>query len=203
MTGDEICAIPIPARRCCALRLVRWLTVFLFLSLVLAAACRADETESAPVGDAAGRAAFLLSFLGYIEWPSAAFALADEPYVIGVINNEAVLAELLLSATGRTVASRPVEVRALHEGDKPDGVHLLYIGPTPSERLAAILAGVSERWTVTVTDGDNGLALGSAINFRDIGARLRFEVSMPALKRADYRFSSRMLSVARLRREVP
>lgn len=205
MTRNESYAMAVPIRRCAALRLAHWLAVslLLFLFLFLAAACRADDAENAPIADAAGRAAFLLSFLAYIEWPSAAFAPTDEPYVIGVINGDAVLAELLLSTTGRMVASRPVEVRALHEGDKPGGVHLLYVGPTPTERLAPILASVGEPWTVTVTDGDNGLALGSVINFRDIGRRLRFEVSMPAIKRGDYRLSSRMLSVARIRREVP
>lgn len=174
----------------------------LALWLAVATAGGAQEVANAmPVGsDAAARAVFLHSFLGYVEWPPAAFKLADDPFVIGVMNADPVAAELLLSTTGRSVGNRPVLIKPLQEGGKPDGVHLLYIGPTPSARLSAILAQVSERWTVTVTDGENGLEMGSAINFRKVGQRLRFEVSMPVVERSDYRLSSRMLGVALIRK---
>jgi hypothetical protein len=167
-----------------------------------ASAARADEpVDAAPSGsDAAARAAFLHSFLGYIDWPSQAFKLAGDPFVVGIMNADTVLAEMLLSSTGRMIGNRPVQLKQLREGDKPEGLHLLYIGPTPTDRLSGILAQVAEHWTVVVTDGDNGLALGSAINFREISGRLRFEVSMPVAERSEFRLSSRMLSVAVIRR---
>jgi hypothetical protein len=120
--------------------------------------------------------------------------------VIGVMHADAVFAELLLSTTGRSVGGRPVAVRQMREGDSLQGLHLLYIGPTPPDRLAAILAGVDERFTVPVTDGENGLAQGGAIHFLDVAGRLRFEVSLAAIRRGDYRLSSRMLRVARIKK---
>jgi hypothetical protein len=192
----------VPARRAAAA--LRRLTCALLLSLLSLAAgsCRAGEAETAPAGaDAAARAGFLFNFLSYIDWPSSAFELAQDPYVVGVMNGETVLAELLLSATGRSVGGRPVEIRSLHEGDSLKGLHLLYVGPTPTERLSAILGAVVERWTVTVTDGDNGLAKGSAIHFFDTDGRLRFDVSLPAIARGGYRLSSRLLAIAQIRKD--
>lgn len=181
-----------------------WLMLALSLALVLALALRAPcslAADSAGAADPAGsgaaaRAAYLYNFLGYIEWPSRAFTIASEPFVIGVMNADPVGAELLLSTLGREVNNRPVTIRLLKEGDSLQGLHLLYVGPTDAALLEQVLRQVPERWTVTVTDNDNGLLPGSAINFRDIGGRLRFEVSMPAANRSDFRLSSRMLSVA-------
>lgn len=193
-------ACGLPARR--AAKALRRLACALLLLCLAAGACRAGEAETAPVGaDAAARAGFLFNFLSYIEWPSAAFELAQDPYVVGVINGETVVAELLLSATGRSVAGRPLEIRSLHEGDSLKGLHLLYVGPTAAERLNAILGAVVERWTVTVTDGDTGIAKGSAIHFFDSNGRLRFDVSLPTIARSDYRLSSRLLALAQIRKE--
>jgi hypothetical protein len=179
-----------------------WLMLTLCLALALAVRAQFSfGAESAGPADPAGsgtaaRAAYLYNFLGYVEWPSRAFTIASEPFVIGVMNADPVGAELLLSTLGREVNNRPVTIRLLKEGDSLQGLHLLYVGPTDASQLEQVLHQVPERWTVTVTENDNGLLLGSAINFRDIGGRLRFEVSMPAANRGDFRLSSRMLSVA-------
>jgi hypothetical protein len=211
LRGDGVTRPQSEGRRWAALW--RLFACCLALWLAGAVACRGAEPEADPAAataagpsagptgiDAASRAAFLFNFLTYIEWPSAAFGLADDPYVIGVMHADGVFAELLLSTTGRSVAGRPVTVKQIQEGDSLQGLHLLYIGPTPPDRLAAILAGVDERWTVPVTDGENGLAQGGAIHFLDVAGRLRFEVSLAAIRRGDYRLSSRMLRVARIKK---
>ena len=93
-------------------------------ALALGLATALSGAEAAPPGelsqqDASARAAHLYNFLGYIEWPSRAFALADSPLVIGVVNAEPVAAELLLSTVGRNVNDRPVYKRSvlpIHSG---------------------------------------------------------------------------------------
>ncbi|WP_194711154.1 YfiR family protein [Noviherbaspirillum soli] len=164
-------------------------------TLVLAIAL--SGAEAAPPGelsqqDAGARAGYLYSFLGYIEWPSRAFALADSPLVIGVVNAESVAAELLLSTVGRNVNNRPVTIRRVRPGESLQDIHLLYIGPGDTEQVESLLAQVPQRWTVTVTDEQ----AAGVISFRHTDGRLRFEVSNAAAERGDFKLSSRLMSVA-------
>jgi hypothetical protein len=168
----------------------------LAVAAALAMAIALSGAEAAPgeLGqqDASARAAHLYNFLGYIEWPSRAFALADSPLVIGVLNAEAVAAELLLTTVGRNVNNRPVTIRRIRPGESLQDIHLLYIGPGDAGEVESLLAQVPQRWTVTVTDEQ----AAGVISFRHADGRLRFEVSTAAAERGEFKLSSRLMSVA-------
>jgi hypothetical protein len=177
--------------------LARGVAPLVAIAATLALAIALSGAEAAPPGelsqqDASARAAYLYNFLGYIEWPSRAFALADSPLVIGVVNAEPVAAELLLSTVGRNVNNRPVTIRRIRPGESLQDIHLLYIGPGEAEQVESVLAQVPQRWTVTVTDEQ----AAGVISFRHTDGRLRFEVSNAAAERGDFKLSSRLMSVA-------
>jgi hypothetical protein len=169
--------------------------IILVTALTGAAAAPAAPAEQNRE-EAAARAAYLYSFLGYIEWPSRALPLTDSPLVIGVLNADGVAAELLLSTLGRKINDRAVHIRRLQSGDSLDDIHLLYIGPGEPEQVQSVIRQVPQRWTVTVTDDGSADALGGVINFRQSDGRLRFDVSQAAAERGDFKLSSRLLSVA-------
>jgi hypothetical protein len=159
---------------------------------VAAPAAQADQKHEG----AAARAAYLYSFLGYIEWPSRALPLTDSPLVLGVLDADEVAAELLLTTLGRKINNRPVTIRRLQAGDSLEDIHLLYIGPGDPQQVQAVIRQVPQRWTVTVTDDGSADALAGVINFRHSEGRLRFDVSQAAAERGDFKLSSRLLSVA-------
>nr|WP_314628154.1 YfiR family protein [uncultured Noviherbaspirillum sp.] len=179
-------------------RLFASLCARMSLAVVVIALTGAIAAVAAPAGhsreDAAARAAYLYSFLGYIEWPARALPLTDSPLVIGVVNAEEVAAELLLSTVGRKTGNRSVTIRPLQPGDSMDDIHLLYIGPGEAQQVQDVIRQLPQRWTVTVTD--DAEALAGAINFRRSDGRLRFEVSQAAVERGDFKLSSRLMSVA-------
>ncbi|MET0963517.1 MAG: YfiR family protein [Noviherbaspirillum sp.] len=184
---------PQPARRLLAPLLAAAVLVAAVAGLSGAAAAPADEPSRE---HASARAAYLYSFLGYIEWPSRAFALTDSPLVIGVLDAEPVAAELLLTTLGRNINNRPVAIRRLNAGDSLEDIHLLYIGPGDAEQVQGVIRQVPQRWTVTVTDDAQAQPLGGVINFRDSSGRLRFDVSQATAERGDFKLSSRLLSLA-------
>lgn len=145
---------------------------------------------------AAARAAYLYSFLDYIEWPSRALPLTDSPLVIGVVDADEVAAELLLTTLGRKINNRAVTIRRLQPGDSMEDIHLLYIGPGEAQHVQAMIRQAPRRWTVTVTDDASADAIAGVINFRQSDGRLRFDVSQAAVERGDFKVSSRLLSVA-------
>lgn len=170
-------------------RLLLLLAVMLFAISCLSVG--AQQGGSAPVTERSVKAAFLYKFLGYMEFP----ADPGPSLVVGVLGADDVAAELAQITSGRNVGSRNITVRKLAEGEPLAGLTLLFVGADTS-LPAASLRAAEKNGTVTVTEQDDGLQIGSVINFRLVDERVRFEVSLPAAERCNVRLSSRLLSVA-------
>jgi hypothetical protein len=141
------------------------------------------------------KAAFLYKFLGYTDFPASAFADAAAPLTIGLIGADDLAVELARVVAGRTVGDRPIEVRELREADAGARVHLLFVGGGDPQRVGRIVRQASGAKLV-VTECENGLQLGSVINFRIVDERVRFDVSLDAAERNGIKLSSRLLTVA-------
>lgn len=142
------------------------------------------------------KAAYLYKFLGYVDWPPAAFADASTPFVIAVAGADDIADELVRITATRSISNRALNVRRVRPGDTLNGVQLLYVASSEGERSAAWVRQAQRRPVLTVTEGDGGLSQGSVINFRTLEGRVRFDVSLAAAERNDLRLSSRLLSVA-------
>jgi hypothetical protein len=142
------------------------------------------------------KAAFLYKFLGYADFPPGAFADATAPVVIGVAGADEMAGELTRIVAGRTVNGRPIAVRSLKDSDSTAGLHLLFVAGSESGRLARWLRTAGQQPLLVVTETDDGLQQGSAINFRIIDDRVRFDVSLDAADRSNIKLSSRLLTVA-------
>ena len=172
--------------------------------LACAAACALPAAPlSAAESQAAGaalernvKAAFLYKFLGYAEFPANAFADPAAPVVIGVVGADEMAAELSRIVAGRSVNGRPVLVKALRESEAPSGVHLLFVGGADNARVARVLKAAQPSPILVVTESDNGLQLGSVINFKIVDERVRFDVSLEAADKNNVKLSSRLLTVA-------
>jgi hypothetical protein len=143
------------------------------------------------------KAAFLYKFGSYVEWPGRSFARADSPVVIGVMGADTLADELAQIVAGRNVNGRPVVVRKLRPGDPIAALHVLFIGRSDSGRLAEILAAAKGRALLTVTESEEGLELGSMINFVVVGDKVRFDVAPPPSESDNLKISARLLGVAR------
>jgi hypothetical protein len=142
------------------------------------------------------KAAFLYKFAGYVEWPAAAFPLAETPVTIGIVNDEEMEDELKKLVAGRTSNGRRVEVVRLKSGEPIPAVHLLFIGVTEEARLKADIRAASGRPILIVTEQEGALQQGSMINFVLNRGRVRFEVALKDVEPARLTLSSRLLSVA-------
>lgn len=150
---------------------------------------RADQPTDARV-----KAAFLFKFCGYIDWKDAGDA--SSPLAIGVMGNDEVAAELAAIVPGRSVEGRPVVARRLAPGASLDGITMLFVGsgvPQPGR----VVAHAARKGVLVVTEGEDGLLSGSAINFVIANDRVGFEVSLPAAERSGHGISARLLAVAR------
>jgi len=161
----------------------------------LVAAARAENAAASQGIERRVKAAFLYKFLGYAEFPPGAFVDAASPVTIGVLGADDLAAELARIVSGRTVNNRPVVVRMLRESELGTPVHLLFIGGLDAGRVGRMVRGAGNAMLV-VTECDGGLQQGSAINFRIVDERVRFDVALDAAERNGIKLSSRLLTVA-------
>jgi hypothetical protein len=155
----------------------------------------AENAAASAVLERRVKAAFLYKFLGYAEFPAGAFADAASPVVIGVAGADDLAAELARIVSGRTVNNRPIAVRVLREHELGTPVHLLFLGGADAGRVGRMVRTASNALLV-VTECEGGLQLGSAINFRIVDERVRFDVALDAAERNGIKLSSRLLTVA-------
>jgi hypothetical protein len=160
--------------------------------LVLALACLAPALALAQAEHEV-KAAFLVRFLSFVEWPEAAFARPESPIVIGVIGADDVLGALQESLPGRVVQARPVTARRMKEGEPLAGVQLVFVGRGASGVLPKI---GSPPGVLVVAESEGALDRGATVNFLRREGRVRFEVALDTAEKQGLRISSRMLSVA-------
>jgi hypothetical protein len=142
------------------------------------------------------KAAFLVKFLGYVDYPDGVAPAAGEPLVIGVLGADDVADELRQITAGRSMNGRAVAVRELHAGDALGKLHLLFIGDDDLADIEKALAAVRQTPVLTVTEIGSNVRQDSVINFRMVDERVRFEVSLEAAEKNNLKLSSRLLAVA-------
>jgi hypothetical protein len=179
--------------------MTRWLRGCAFSIVVVGGVAipgQSDAQADAQVDEYRVKAAFLYKFGSYIEWPDRSFERANSPVAIGVMGADVLADELAQIVAGRNVNGRPVLVRRLRPGDPIAGLHVLFIGRRDRARLAEILAATKGRALLTVTESEEGLELGSMINFVVEEDKVRFDVAPPS-ESDNLKISARLLGVAR------
>lgn len=157
-----------------------------------AALALAHDGEGASTS--AQKAAFVLRFAGYVQWPRAADA--PSAFHIAVLNDPALAADLENLGSRRTIEGLPVQVTRVTSASQARGARMLVVGAAYRGDLGALLRPLAGNPVLVVTSAADALSAGSVINFLPDQDRLRFEVSLPAARQMGLRIGSEMLSVA-------
>jgi hypothetical protein len=139
------------------------------------------------------KAAFLLNFTKFIDWPPAAFAAADAPLVICVIGDDPFGRAIDQIVEGESVNGHKISVERLRS-DQERSCQVLYFG---NNRAAATVPGTAGAAVLTVGEGDDFIHQGGIIGFVVDNRRVRFDINLKAATNAGLRLSSKLVSVAR------
>lgn len=170
----------------------------LLLVLLGLPAPRAPRAQPVSATEYQIKAAYLLKFGSYVEWPPQAFEQRDSPFVIGVLAADAVAEEVERAAVAAVVEGHPVQVRRLEQSDAGSaGAHVLFIDRSRGGQLADTLALARGRPLLTVTESEQALAHGGMINFVIVENKVRFDIALAPAEASQLKISARLLSVAR------
>jgi hypothetical protein len=141
------------------------------------------------------KAAFLLNFTKFIEWPPSAFVSSEAPLQICILGNDPFGRALDAVVQGETVNGHRLAVRRITDPPAAQTCQVLFVG--------AELKGVRQllmdlpRGIVTVGEGDRFLREGGMIALVLDNRRVRFDIDQTAAANGDLKLSSKLLSVAR------
>ena len=142
------------------------------------------------------KAAFLLRFGQFVQWPAEAFQHSGGGLVISVAGADAVYAGLVQQLAERGSQGRPTTVRQLKSADDLAQSHILFVGSDARGRLESLVASAAKRPVLIVTDSADAIEHGSMINFILTDRRVRFEIALDTAERAGLALSSRLLAIA-------
>jgi hypothetical protein len=167
-----------------------WLPLLLVAAAMLgASALRAQDRQYQL------KAAFLINFAQYVEWPSEAFPTNDAPIVFGVLGQNPFGNALKELVFGEVVNGRKAVVQEFRSVRDIGRCHVLFIADSERSRLPAILRALRGRSILTVSDLERFDRDGGIIRFVTEG-RVRFRINVPAAQNAGLTISSKLLRLA-------
>jgi YfiR/HmsC-like len=140
------------------------------------------------------KAAFLLNFTKFIEWPASEASHSGSPFNICILGSDPFGLALDQIVQGETVDGRKLVVeRIQREGLK--SCQILYLGK--SEKDVREILSVRVQGLLTVGEGESFIRDGGMIAFVIENRRVRFYVNLGAARSAALQLSSKLLSVAK------
>jgi hypothetical protein len=144
------------------------------------------------------KAAYLLNFAKFVEWPPGEFATSESPIQLCVLNDRPFHSELNRTVKGKTIAGRPVAAVAVQDAEQSRGCHMLFINSFQAAHARRILDVLRKTSVLTLGESSGFFEEGGIINFVLQDDHVQFEVNHRAANAVGLHISSRLLTVAKL-----
>lgn len=142
------------------------------------------------------KAAFVLNFTKFVDWPANAFSAPDSPISICILGEDPFGEFLPQLVAGEVVEGRRVSVQRIRRAPGPKSCQLLFVGRSEKE-VSKLLAGLGPG-VLTVGDEENFIREGGMIAFLLENRRVRFEIHASVAQNAGLKISSKLMSVAKV-----
>lgn len=106
------------------------------------------------------------------------------------------LAGVLEPFGGRLLKKRPLAVRTVDEITQTECCQVLFIASSERYRVQPLLAEVSRRGILTISDMRDFVRLGGMIGLVNVNSRISFSLNQGAARRASISFDTQLLKLA-------
>jgi hypothetical protein len=138
------------------------------------------------------KALFMYNFTKYIEWPASQ---RQGDFVIGIMGNSPMAGELQTIAGKQKVGAQNIVVKTYSSVDEIDNCQILYIAPNRSNLVSNVLAKLSGKSTLLITDKAGMAQQGSGINYVLDGDKLKYEINKSNIEKKGLIVSSALLAL--------
>jgi hypothetical protein len=172
-----------------------------FLRLLVPAIVLATGSASAQEGPSKEyqiKAAFLFNFVQFVKWPPDAFGSPDAPLCIGVLGDDPFDGSLEDTISDEAVDGHKLVVMRSHNLDDLRNCQMIFVARSEQPQTGQILAVVSARPVLTVSEIDHFAQDGGDIDFYLSNGKIRFEINPDAARHVGLKISSQLLALGRI-----
>ena len=141
------------------------------------------------------KAAFLLNFTKFVEWPATAFADEHSPLAICILGEDPFGNTLSEMVKGEGVNGHEIVIQRIRRAPAPKSCQVLFVGR--AEREAARILSELGPGVLTVGEGEKFLQDGGIVAFVIEDRRVRFDINQRAVGNSALKLSSKLFNVAR------
>jgi len=168
-------------------------------ALILAGVLQAVHAAAVPPTEYEVKAAYLYNFSKFIEWPPNAAVATHAPLVIGVVGDDPFGPVLDETVRPKGVADEPrLVVRRFSRLEDVVHADILFISSSEAERLPQILKILDGASVLTVGEMERFAERGGMIALKVEDKKVRFDINLDSVRRANLRLSSHLLKLARI-----
>lgn len=144
------------------------------------------------------KAAVVLSFLRYGEWPQP--PVGNAPIHIGVLGRPSFVQILRRTLEGKSVNDHPIRVQELKTVADAAGCQVVYFATDNSSEVRQELTATQLMRALTIGEAKDFLEWGGAVNLLIVDGHMGFEASLEALNRSGVVISSKLLRFGHIRK---
>jgi hypothetical protein len=141
------------------------------------------------------KAAFILNFARFIEWPNDAYG--DGSWlVVGIVGDDP-FGGSFDQLNGNMINGRRIAIKHLKATDYLKGCQVLFVSSSERGRLGKILESVRGGSVLTIGELSQFNQAGGVIKFVIQDDKVRFEINPAAVRQARLKVSSKLLALSR------
>jgi hypothetical protein len=178
------------------LKILRFLSLLLCLTLCIESNVAAEDITA---GEYQIKAAFLVNFLKFVEWPQGENSRNSAYYICVLGNNP--FGPSLMTIQNKIVRGQRVITKLCKEPHDTNNCHIVFISASEKKRLGNILEEIRDMNILTVGDMKGFARAGGIIQLFTEEDNVHFWVNIDAASRAKLKISSQLLRVSRIFRE--
>lgn len=168
------------------------------VSLVLLNSVAADEkvTAKKQFSEYDIKAAYLINFVRYLEWPETAFQENSAPFILGIFGENPFGETLAQLAAEQKYGDRSIELKYADTIEELKSCHLLFFSSPYKGDLAEDLKALEEHPVLTVGEKKDFAEKGGIVNFILVETRVKFEINLKVARKKQLKISAQLLKVA-------
>ena len=134
-----------------------------------------------------------MNFTKLIEWPAS---YREGNFIVGVIGDSPLYAELVKMAKTKKVANQPLEIKRFSTVNDISKCHIIFVSENKSQEINSVVKKVKPNSTLIITTKQGLVDKGSGINFIVKNNRQKFELNKQNVERYKLKVSSNLEALA-------
>lgn len=141
------------------------------------------------------KAAFLIHFMNFVQWPEQSFRQPDDPFNLCVVGGNP-FGKSIEPIARKTAQGRPIRLIREPKGGNGTRCQVVYIAGDSDEQVREYLDTWAEPGVLTIGDVAGFAEMGGVIGYKMINNRVRFRLNDEAAEEAQLQVSVKLRKVA-------